>query len=91
MASYNNPQAGNPILGDLSAIKALLISAAKMDPATGNTDIPSGAKRLVSVSGGHQLQSFNGSKWASIGKLMHDADTLDGKHANTQQRGRARG
>lgn len=83
MASYNNPQAGNPILGDLSAIKALLISAAKMDPATGNTDIPSGAKRLVSVSGGHQLQSFNGSKWASIGKLMHDADTLDGKHANT--------
>ena len=64
MASYNNPQAGNPILGDLRSIKHSLISAAKMDPATGNTDIPSGAKRLVSVSGGHQLQSFNGSKWA---------------------------
>lgn len=83
MASYNIPQANNPILGDLSAINALLISAAKMDPATGNTNLPSGAKRLTPVSGGYQLQSFDGSKWTSIGKLIHDADTLDGKHANT--------
>lgn len=83
MASYNIPQANNPILGDLSAINALLISAAKMDPATGNTNLPSGAKRLTPVSGGYQLQSFDGSKWTSIDKLIHDADTLDGKHANT--------
>ena len=82
MADYSNPKASNAILGDLQEIVALIQSGAKMDP-TGNTNIPNGAKRVVSVTGGYQIQSYNGSTWVSIGKLIHDCDTLDGKNTNT--------
>lgn len=82
MADYSNPKASNAILGDLQEIVALIQSGAKMDPS-GNTNIPNGAKRVVAVTGGYQIQSYNGSTWVSIGKLIHDCDTLDGKHTNT--------
>lgn len=82
MADYSNPKASNAILGDLQEIVALIQAGAKMDPS-GNTNIPNGAKRVVSVTGGYQIQSYNGSTWVSIGKLIHDCDTLDGKNANT--------
>ncbi len=82
MADYSNPKASNAILGDLQEIVALIQAGAKMDPS-GNTNIPNGAKRVVSVSGGYQIQSYNGSTWVSIGKLIHDCDTLDGKNSNT--------
>ena len=82
MADYQNPKASNAILGDLQEIVALIQSGAKMDPS-GNTNIPNGAKRVVAVTGGYQIQSYNGSTWVSIGKLMHDCDTLDGKNTNT--------
>lgn len=82
MADYQNPKASNAILGDLQEIVTLIQSGAKMDPS-GNTNIPNGAKRVVSVTGGYQIQSYNGSTWVSIGKLIHDCDTLDGKNSNT--------
>lgn len=82
MADYSNPKASNAILGDLQEIVALIQAGAKMDPS-GNTNIPNGAKRVVSVTGGYQIQSYNGSTWVSIGKLIHDCDTLDGKNTNT--------
>ena len=82
MADYQNPKAGNAILDDLQEIVALINSGAKMDP-TGNTNIPNGAKRVVAVTGGYQIQSYNGSTWVSIGKLIHDCDSVDGKSPNT--------
>ena len=82
MADYSNPKASNAILGDLQEIVALINSGAKLDP-TGNTNIPNGAKRVVSVTGGYQIQSYNGSTWVSVGKLMHDCDSVDGKSPNT--------
>ena len=82
MADYQNPKAGNAILDDLQEIVALIQSGAKMDP-TGNTNIPNGAKRVVAVTGGYQIQSYNGTTWVSVGKLMHDCDSVDGKNPNT--------
>lgn len=82
MADYQNPKAGNAILDDLQEIVALINSGAKLDP-TGNTNIPNGAKRVVSVTGGYQIQSYNGTTWVSVGKLMHDCDSVDGKSPNT--------
>ena len=82
MADYQNPKAGNAILDDLQEIVALINSGAKMDP-TGNTNIPTGAKRVVAVTGGYQIQSYNGTTWVSVGKLMHDCDSVDGKSPNT--------
>ena len=52
-----------------------------MDP-TGNTNIPNGAKRVVAVTGGYQIQSYNGTTWVSVGKLIHDCDSVDGKSPN---------
>lgn len=82
MASFNDPQITNDILSDVPAIHALLRSVAMFDPATGNTDIPENAKRLIGITGGQQFQTYSGSAWVSIGKLMHDVDTVDGFHAS---------
>ena len=82
MADYQNPKAGNAILDDLQEIVALINSGAKLDP-TGNTNIPNGAKRVVAVTGGYQIQSYNGTTWVSVGKLIHDCDSVDGKSPNT--------
>ena len=81
MASFNNPKVTNPILTDVPEITSLLQILAKRD-YTGATDIPVGAERTTDVTGGKQVQRFNGTSWVSIGKLMHDADTLDSYHAS---------
>ena len=82
MASWNEPALVNKISDDVPAIKNLLIALLKMSDA-GTEDVPVGAKRLQEVTGGVQFQSYSGSAWASIAKLMHDVDTLDGKHATS--------
>lgn len=81
MASFNNPKVTNPILTDVPEITSLLQILAKRD-YTGATDIPVGAERTTDVPGGKQVQRFNGTSWVSIGKLMHDTDTLDSYHAS---------
>lgn len=79
--SWNGPQLGSPIRTDVPELQKKLIALLKQDP-TSVADIPSGAKRLVNTSGVQwQVQQYNGSSWAAIGKLMHDVDTLDGYHA----------
>lgn len=79
--SWNGPQLGSPIRTDVQELQKKLIALLKGDP-TSVADIPSGAKRLVNTSGVQwQVQQYNGSSWAAIGKLMHDVDTLDGYHA----------
>lgn len=81
MPSFNNPKVTNPISPDVSEIRELLKIVAKQD-YTGATDLPEGAKRLAAVRGGTQLQKYANSSWTSIGKLMHDVDTVDGAHAS---------
>lgn len=79
--SWNGPQLGSPIRTDVPELQKKLIALLKQDP-TSVTNIPSGAKRLVNTSGTRwQVQQYNGSSWAAIGKLMHDVDKLDGYHA----------
>lgn len=79
--SWNDPQLGSPIRTDVPELQKKLIALLKQDP-TSVADIPSGAKRLVNTSGTQwQVQQYNGSSWAAIGKLMHDVDKLDGYHA----------
>lgn len=79
--SWNGPQLGSPIRTDVPELQKKLIALLKQDP-TSVANIPSGAKRLVNTSGVQwQVQQYNGSSWAEIGKLMHDVDKLDGYHA----------
>lgn len=79
--SWNGPQLGSPIRTDVPELQKKLIALLRGDP-TSVADIPSGAKRLVNTSGVQwQVQQYNGSSWAAIGKLMHDVDKLDGYHA----------
>lgn len=72
----------NKIASDVPAIKTMLDALAKMD-FTGITGIPANVKRIASVTGGVQLQKYASNAWATVGKLMHDVDTVDGKHAAT--------
>ena len=79
--SWNGPQLRSPIRTDVPELQKKLIALLKQDP-TSVANIPSGAKRLVNTSGVQwQVQQYNGSSWAAIGKLMHDVDKLDGYHA----------
>lgn len=79
--SWNGPKLGSPIRTDVPELQKKLIALLKQDP-TSVANIPSGAKRLVNTSGVQwQVQQYNGSSWAAIGKLMHDVDKLDGYHA----------
>lgn len=80
--SYNSPQVANPIVSDVDNIREIQKIQAKFDPSLA-VDAPEGAKRLVVVDGGVQFQSLSGLAWNSVGKLMHDVDSLDGFHAVT--------
>lgn len=77
MASWNIPALINKISDDVPAIKTLLTALFKWTDAD-TTDVPVGAKRLEAVTGGRQIQEKTASGWASVGKLMHDVDKLDG-------------
>lgn len=81
-ASWNNPALINKISDDVPEIKNLLIALLKMTDSN-TEDVPVDAKRLYDVSGGVQFQKYTGTAWANIGKLMHDIDMLDGKHATS--------
>ena len=72
----------NKITSDVPAIKTMLDALANMD-FTGITNLPENAKRIFSVTGGVQIQKYASNAWATVGKLMHDVDTVDGKHAAT--------
>lgn len=72
----------NKIVNDVPAIKTMLDSVAKMD-FTALANLPENAKRMASVTGGMQLQKLVSGAWITVGKLMHDVDTVDGFHAGT--------
>lgn len=86
MASYNNPQPTNSILDDINTIRELSKYNAKLNPSLG-TDMEEGMIRLVDVSGGKQIQRWNGSSWVNLTaskKLLNDVDTIDGRHVSTE-------
>lgn len=80
--SWRLPKIVSKILESIPAINVLLNALAKMD-YSGTEDVPNGAVRLAPFSGGYQMQMYNGTSWVSVGKLIHDADSVDGKSANT--------
>ena len=84
MASWNIPALVNKISEDIPALKVLLSALAKWTDS-GTENVPVGAKRLQAVTGGRQIQEYVGSppSWQSVGKLIHDCDTVDGKSAAT--------
>ncbi len=84
MASWNIPALVNKISNDIPAIKELLTALAKWTDS-GTENVPTGAKRLQEVTGGRQIQEYVGNPpaWQSVGKLIHDCDTVDGKSATT--------
>lgn len=83
MASFNDPKLSNHIADDVPAIRQLLRSVATLDPATGNTDIPNGAKRLVETAQGYEFQSYNGTGWVALEKWNLDVQKVDGYSAST--------
>lgn len=82
MPSWKVPVLINKLVDDIPALKGLLTDLLKWTDS-GTTDVPVGAKRIQNVSGGIQIQEYSGSAWPSIGRLMHDVDMVDGKHADT--------
>ena len=82
--SWNIPALINKIASDIPGLNTLLKALLKWD-TSGTEDIPTGAKRMTDVTGGKQLQQYDGSSWGSTGKLMHDVDMLDGFHASQSQ------
>lgn len=83
MASFNDPKLSNHIADDVPAIRQLLRSLAAFDPATGNTDIPNGAKRLIETAQGYEFQSYNGTAWVTLEKWNIDVQKVDGYSAST--------
>lgn len=83
MASFNDPKLNNHIADDVPAIRQLLRSVAALDPSTGNTDIPNGAKRLVETAQGYEFQSYNGTSWTTLEKWNIDVQKVDGYSAST--------
>ncbi len=82
--SWNVPALINKIATDIPGLNTLLKALLKWD-TSGTEDIPTGAKRLTDSGTGKQIQEYDGASWGSVGKLMHDTDMLDGKHAATGQ------
>ena len=79
---WKAPKASNAILTDVDNIQELLNACIKLKPEGSN--IPGGAIKLTSVTGGMQFQAANSSAaFSSVGKLMHDVDKLDGHDAST--------
>lgn len=83
MASWNWPRLINKISADVPFLKTALNALLKMNP-TSIEDIPPNAKRLADIAPNQvQFQNYSGTGWETCGKLMHDVDTVDGKHAST--------
>jgi|GEM_PF-4183141 len=82
--SWNIPALVNKIASDIPGLNTLLKALLKWD-TSGTANIPTGAKRMANVTGGKQLQQYDGASWGSTGKLMHDVDMLDGFHASQSQ------
>ena len=83
MASFSGPKISNRIADDVPAIQALLSSLAKLTPDSGNTDYPTGTKRVTETTTGYEFQQWNGSSWVTLEKWNIDAQKMDGYSATT--------
>lgn len=87
MASYSflAPRPTNAILSDVDHIREIQWVLAQWNPSLAD-DAPEDSKRLVPLDSAktqYRFERLTGSSWNSVGKLMHDVDTLDGYHAST--------
>ena len=87
MASYSflAPRPTNAILSDVDHIREIQWILAQWNPSLAD-DAPEDSKRLVPLDSAktqYRFERLIGSSWNSVGKLMHDVDTLDGYHAST--------
>lgn len=87
MASYSflAPRPTNAILSDVDHIREIQWILAQLNPSLAD-DAPEDSKRLVPLDSAktqYRFERLVDSNWNSIGKLMHDVDTLDGYHAST--------
>jgi hypothetical protein len=87
MASYSflAPRPTNAILSDVDHIREIQWVLAQWNPSLAD-DAPEDSKRLVPLDSAktqYRFERLVGSSWNSVGKLMHDVDTLDGYHAST--------
>ena len=79
--TWESPALDQSIIADLPAIQRKFQALVKGDPSLVQ-NLPVGAKRLVEISSGNwQVQQYNGSTWANLGKLQMDVDTVDGHDA----------
>ena len=79
--TWDSPALDQSISADLPAIQRKFQALVKGDPSLVQNP-PVGAKRLVEISSGNwQVQQYNGSTWANLGRLQMDVDTVDGYHA----------
>ena len=83
MASFSGPKLSNRIADDVPDIQALLSSLAKLTPDSGNTDYPTGTKRVAETASGYEIQQFNGSSWVTLDKWNIDVQKVDGYSAST--------
>lgn len=83
MASFSGPKISNRIADDVPALQALLSSLAKLTPDSGNTDYPTGTKRVAETTNGWELQQYNGSGWVTLEKWNINAQKVDGYSAAT--------
>ena len=86
MASYSflAPRPTNAILSDVDHIREIQWVLAQWNPSLAD-DAPEDSKRLVPLDSAktqYRFERLTGSSWNSVGKLMHDVDTLDGYHAS---------
>lgn len=86
MASYSflAPRPTNAILSDVDHIREIQWILAQWNPSLAD-DAPEDSKRLVPLDSAktqYRFERLTGSSWNSVGKLMHDVDTLDGYHAS---------
>ena len=86
MASYSflAPRPTNAILSDVDHIREIQWVLAQWNPSLAD-DAPEDSKRLVPLDSAktqYRFERLVGSSWNSVGKLMHDVDTLDGYHAS---------
>ena len=86
MASYSflAPRPTNAILSDIDHIREIQWILAQLNPSLAD-DAPEDSKRLVPLDPAktqYRFERLVGSSWNSVGKLMHDVDTLDGYHAS---------
>jgi hypothetical protein len=72
MADFQNPKNSGSLLSQFGFVRDLFTSVAKMFDGTSDSNVPTGAKRIVGSS--KEVQEWNGSSWTSLGYVNDTAN-----------------